>query len=676
VSTSAKRSAGGAPVDRIKGFRNHGNWSVAVIVTTFPNTVRVIEHTLIPLKDGTTLAARIWLPDDAEQSPVPAILEYLPYRKRDGTYERDALTHPYLAGHGYAGVRVDLRGSGESGGLLFDEYARQEQDDGVEVIEWLAAQPWCSGVVGMMGISWGGFNALQIAARRPPALKAIVSICSTDDRYADDAHYMGGTLLTAGLEWAAFFFGSMCLPPDPMLVGDSWRPMWLERLENVPLFFECWLQHQRRDAYWKHGSVREDYQAIQCPVYAVGGWTDGYKNSIPRLLEGLEVPRKGLIGPWAHGYPHFALPGPQVGFLQEMLRWWDYWLKGVDTGVMAEPMLRAWMTESVKPASHHAALPGRWVAEPAWPAPGITARRLFLTDAGLRSEVAALTARAVCSPQTVGKCSGDWVPFGRGHDQAGDQQDDDMRSLVFETPPLDSPIEILGAAIVTLEVASDKPAANLAVRLCDVHPSGESLRVSYGVLNLAHRDGHERPAPLAIEDRYRVQIKLNDAGSVIPAGHRLRLALSTAYWPMIWSSPEKVTLAVLSGTLDLPVRVSRETDALLSPLPGPESALPETPTRFHRDGMRIERIDRIGLELGTESKFKYHVEEDDPLSAVAELQRTQTMSRDTWQIRIETWMRLTCTRSVFLLQANLRALEGAKEVCRREWDCSIPRDFI
>ena len=300
-----------------------------MIVTTFPKAVRVIEHTLIPLKDGTMLAARIWLPDDAEQNPVPAILEYLPYRKRDGTYERDALTHPYLAGHGYAGVRVDLRGCGESTGLLFDEYAQQEQDDGVEVIAWLAAQPWCNGSVGMMGISWGGFNGLQIAARRPPALKAIVTICSTDDRYADDAHYMGGTFLTtAGLEWAFFFFSLMCLPPDPALVGDSWRAMWLERLQNIPLFQENWLQHQRRDAYWKHGSVCEDYTAIQCPVYAVGGWTDGYKNAIPRLLEGLKVPRKGLIGPWAHAYPHFALPGPQIGFLQEILRWWDHWLKG------------------------------------------------------------------------------------------------------------------------------------------------------------------------------------------------------------------------------------------------------------------------------------------------------------------------------------------------------------
>jgi len=647
-----------------------------VTVTTLPRAVRVIEHTLIPLKDGMTLAARIWLPEDAEQNPVPAILEYLPYRKRDGTYERDALTHPYLAAHGYAGVRVDIRGCGESTGLLFDEYAKQEQDDGMEVIAWLAAQPWCNGAVGMMGISWGGFNGLQIAARRPPALKAVVTICSTDDRYADDVHYMGGTLLTAGLDWAFFFFSSMCLPPDPMLVGDSWRPMWLDRLQNIPLFFDLWLQHQRRDAYWRYGSVCEDYEAIQCPVYAVGGWTDGYKNAIPRLLERLKVPRKGLIGPWAHAYPHFALPGPQIGFLQEMLRWWDYWLKGVDTGVMDEPMLRAWMTESVKPAPHHETLPGRWVAESSWPSPRIRPRRLFLTDAGLREASASLRTRELCSPQTVGKCAGEWVPFGRGHDQASDQQEDDMRSLVFETLPLDTPIEILGAPVVTLDVASDRPIANLIVRLCDLHPTGESLRVSYGVLNLTHRDGHENPAMLEVGERYRVRIQLNDAGSVFPAGHQVRLVLSTAYWPMIWPSPEKATLLIFSGTLDLPQRSPQGSDERLSRFPEPESAPPEKPTVFRRDGERVERIDRIGLELGTQGKSQYRVEEDDPLSAVAELRRTLVMSRDAWQIRVETQMRLACTGNVFLVQGGLRAWEGTSEVCCRNWDRSIPRDFI
>jgi uncharacterized protein len=642
-----------------------------LIVTTFPRVVRVVEHTLIPLKDGTRLAARIWLPEDAEQDPVPAILEYLPYRKRDGTYDRDALTHPYLAGHGYAGVRVDIRGSGESDGLLSDEYARQEQDDALEVIAWLAAQPWCSGAVGMMGISWGGFNGLQVAARRPPALKAIVTICSTDDRYSDDVHYMGGAKLTAGFGWASFFFGAMCHPPDPALVGDRWRAMWLARLENLPLFLETWTRHQRRDAYWRHGSVCEDYAAIQCPVYAVGGWTDGYTNAIPRLLERLAGPCKGLIGPWAHAYPHFALPGPQVGFLQDMLRWWDHWLKGIDTGVMDEPMLRAWMMEGVKPASHHEELPGRWVAEPSWPAPEIKSRRLFLTDDGLRDERASLTARAVCSPQTVGGQAGEWCPFGRGADQAGDQREDDRQSLVFETAILDETVEILGAAVLALDVASDRPVANLAVRLCDVHPSGESLRVSYGVLNLTHRDGHETPLPLVAGQRYKVRVQLNDTGSVFPAGHRIRLALSTTYWPMVWPSPEKATLTIFDGALDLPVRPSRVADAL-PPLPGPETATPERPTVI---GPGVVRIDRIGLELGTEGTFAFDLKDDDPLSATAEMRRTQTIARGDWQVRIETQMRLSCTRDMFLLRASLRAWEGVNEVCHRDWDRSIPRDL-
>jgi putative CocE/NonD family hydrolase len=388
------------------------------------------------------------------------------------------------------------------------------------------------------------------------------------------------------------------------------------------------------------------------------------------------VPRKGLIGPWAHAYPHFALPGPQIGFLQEMLRWWDYWLKGIDTGVMDEPMLRAWMTDSMQPASHYDALPGRWVAELSWPSPRIKPRRLFLTDEGLRDAAAPLTACTVCSPQTVGKCSGNWVPFGRGHDQAGDQREDDVRSLVFETPPLDASTEILGAAIVTLDVTCDRPIANLVARLCDVHPSGESLRVSYGVLNLAHRDGYEKPGPLVVGQRYRVRIQLNDAGAVFPAGHRIRLALSTAYWPMIWPSPEQATLLILGGTLDLPVRPPEAMDALLPSLPAPESSSPEKPTRARRGDIHIERIDRIGLELGMQRSSEFHVADDDPLSAVAELRSTKTMSRDDWQIRIETQMRLSCTRDAFLLQGSLRAWEGADEVCHREWDRSVPRDFL
>jgi predicted acyl esterase len=338
--------------------------------------------------------------------------------------------------------------------------------------------------------------------------------------------------------------------------------------------------------------------------------------------------------------------------------------------VIDEPMLRAWMMESVKPATHHETLPGRWVAEPSWPSRGVTPRRLFLTDDGLRPQDGPLAARAVCSPQTVGKQAGEWCPFGRGQDQAGDQREDDERSLVFETPPLDQAVEILGAAILTLEVASDRPIANLAVRLCDVHPSGESLRVSYGIQNLTHRDGHETPAPLELRQRYRVRLQLNDTGSVFPAGHRIRLALSTTYWPMIWPAPDKATVTVFAGALDLPVRPVR--DDALPPLPAPQTAPPERPTVV-RPG--VVRIDRIGLEQATEGKFAFDIKDDDPLSATAEMRRSETLSRDGWQVRIETHMHLSCTREAFLLRASLRAWEGTEEVCHRDWDRAIPRDL-
>jgi putative CocE/NonD family hydrolase len=644
-------------------------------------SVHEIPHILIPLPDGTTLAARLWLPADAEADPVPAILEYLPYRKRDGTYERDALTHPWLAARGYACVRVDIRGSGESEGLLADEYSPVEQDDAVHVIAWLASQRWCSGAVGMMGISWGGFNALQVAALRPPALKAIVTLCSTDDRYADDVHYMGGAKLNAGFGWAGFFFAAMTHPPDPALVGDAWRAMWLDRLRNLPLFLERWLRHQHRDAYWKQGSVCEDFGAIQCPVFAVGGWTDGYTNAIPRLLEHLDVPRKGLIGPWAHTYPHFATPGPQIGFLQEMQRWWDRWLKGIDTSpnggsLMDEPMLRAWTTDSHSPAPHHESLPGRWVAEPAWPPPANASVSLALADAGL-GEAGPLSPRALCTPQKLGARAGEWCPFGRGNDEAGNQRDDDALSLCFETPPLDAPLEILGAPVVTLDVACDKPVANLIARLCDVRPSpggkgGESLRVSFGVLNLTHRDGHETPSPLAPGERYRIRLQLNDCGARFPAGHRIRLALSTTYWPMVWPAPQVATVTILGGTLELPVRPLRVES--LPPLPPPETAPPDKPTQVRPGVVRYDKLD--GLEIGTQSRWKVDIGDDDPLSAVAEMQRTVTVERGAWKVRTETTMRMTCTRESFRLTATLRAFDGDSELLARDWDSTIARDLV
>ena len=274
----------------------------------------------IVMPDGCRLSARVWMPEDAGSDPVPAVLEHLPYRKRDGTTARDALSHPWMAARGYAMVRVDMRGNGDSEGLMADEYTQQELDDAVSVINWLAEQPWCNGNVGMQGISWGGFNSLQVAAMQPAPLKAIITLCSTVDRYADDIHYKGGCLLNENFGWGSTMWAYSSRAPDPALRRD-WREMWLERLENEPFLASEWLKHQHRDAYWKHGSVCEDFSAIKARVLAVGGWGDAYKNAVPQLVE--KVGANGIVGPWVHKYPHFAVPEPRIGFLQEAQRWWD-----------------------------------------------------------------------------------------------------------------------------------------------------------------------------------------------------------------------------------------------------------------------------------------------------------------------------------------------------------------
>ncbi|HID67971.1 MAG TPA: CocE/NonD family hydrolase, partial [Roseibacterium sp.] len=331
-------------------------------MTTNPNTLRKIEELPdmgLVMSDGTRLSARVWRPVDAGKNPVPVILEYLPYRKRDGTCARDALTHPWFARRGYACVRVDIRGNGDSEGLMADEYSQQELDDAVEVINWLAAQGWCTGKVGMMGISWGGFNALQVAAMQPEPLKAVITLCSTVDRFADDIHYKGGCLLNENLGWGATMWAYSSRAPDPAL-RDDWREMWLKRLAAEPFLPALWLRHQKRDEYWRHGSVCEDFSTIKAAVLAIGGWGDAYRNAVPQLVEGLDAPVKGIVGPWVHKYPHIAVPEPRIGFLQEALRWWDRWLKGLDTGVENDPDYRAYVMDGLRPATWASTRPGRW----------------------------------------------------------------------------------------------------------------------------------------------------------------------------------------------------------------------------------------------------------------------------------------------------------------------------
>jgi putative CocE/NonD family hydrolase len=678
------------------------------VVTRFSNSVRRIEHFWITLKDGVRLSARMWLPEDADANPVPAILEYIPYRKRDGTRGRDEPMHHYFAGHGYAAIRVDLRGSGESDGLLDDEYSQQELDDGCEVIGWIASQAWCDGNVGMMGKSWGGFNCLQVAALQPPALKAVLSVCSTDDRYADDIHWMGGCLLNDNLWWGAIMLAYQARPADPELYGEGWRENWKQRLQHMPFWPALWLKQQRRGDYWKHGSICENYADVQVPVFLIGGWADAYTNAIPRMLEHLQVPRKGVIGPWAHIYPQDGTPAPAIGFLQEAVKWWDRWLKNKANRVEEEPMLRAWIEDWTPPVGTRTQSPGRWVAEQSWPSENIAKKGWYLNaDGCLSNGAGAVRDLTLRSPLNVGQAAGEWMGAGCPGENATDQRVDDALSLIFDTPPLSSPLEILGAPELDLWVASDKPVAQIGVRLIDLAPDGAALRVSYQVLNLTHRDSHAEPSPLEPGKRYHVKVKLNDCGHRFARGHCIRVSISSGYWPLVWPAPEWATLKIGAGDskLSLPVRRAGPDDGK-NPFAEPETAPLTAATKLSQGrlerlyaydavndralyitdadggvfGEGMVRFDEIGTAQDHHLKRELTISPSDPTSAAYTVTERYFLKRESpgqpWDIRADIRCGMSSTKDTFTIWGVLEAFENGQSVLKREWREDVPRDLV
>jgi len=353
-------------------------------------------------------------------------------------------------------------------------------------------------------------------------------------------------------------------PPDPVLVGDKWREMWLHRLDNLEVSLSTWLRHQHRDAYWEHGSVCEDYSAIKAAVLSIGGWHDGYRNTISHLVENLSSPVKGIVGPWIHKYPHYAGPNPAIGFLQEAKRWWDQYLKGEDTGVESDPDYRAFLMDSVKPKRWLPERPGRWIAEQEWPSSHIAAKEyVFAAGNSLQlvdSDNESLDELniAVNSPQDCGLAAGEYFPFAFGDELPAEQTPDDDRSLCFDGDITTSDTDIVGSPSVTLRVSGNKPKGHVSVRLLDLRPDGTSALITFGMLNLTHRNGHEKPEAMVVDERFDVNIILDQIAYRLPAGHRLRVALSTANWPTLWPSPEALTLSISKGTLSLPVRPRAE----------------------------------------------------------------------------------------------------------------------
>ncbi len=553
------------------------------------------------MPDGVRLAARIWLPEDA--GPVPAILEYIPYRKRDMVRARDERNHPYFAAHGYACLRVDMRGSGDSEGWMPDMYAPSELDDARQVLAWIAEQDWCNGRIGMFGTSWGGTASLQAAVDAPQPLKAVIANCATIDRFEDDIHWMGGCILTDTLEWGATLPAILAAPPDAATVGDEWFEIWKRRLAKLTFPHETWLRNNRRGTYWRHGSIRFAVDRLSCPILAIGGWSDRYSNSVMPLVEARPDICRGIVGPWGHHYPDHGEPGPAIGFQELALEWWDHFLGRSESKMPDWPVLRLWRRGFDPPRDRLAKRNGTWI-EMAKPSVRNECR-LHLGD-GILTETPPEEHVVLDVPDDLrhGQCAGDTGYFGRTGGLPLDQTEDDRRALCFESCPFDREMNILGHVRLEADVTPDALPAQLACRLCDVAPDGKSNLITRTVINLELDDRLDGPCGAVEGMPTRVSLKFPTTAYRIPKGHRMRLALGSSYWPLIWPSAPRSRLAVSTEGAKLMIPLQPESVRPLKSAFPPVKDLPVDRKSKSRSEGPLERKPADGSAGGLGSSWR------------------------------------------------------------------------
>ena len=513
--------------------------------------VAALRDVRIPVSDGLELSANLWLPEPspgAAAETFPAILEMIPYRKDDWRAASDQSRGEWLAARGYALCRLDIRGTGSSPGIALDEYTARETQDGFDAVEWLAAQPWCNGKVGMWGISYGGFTSIQVALLHPPHLAAIVPMMATDDRYTDDIHYIGGCATVSELsQYAVSMVGMNALPAKAEFRGGSWAEEWRQRLDQTPIWLFEWLRQQHDGPYWRQGSLAPNWDELTTPTFLIGGWADEYVDAALRMVERCtNAPRKALIGNWVHDLPDEAYPGPNVDWYHEMVRFFDHWLKGADNGVMVEPALVAFRHDWAEPEPFPVAWAGEWIAgEAAWP-PGNVER----LDLHLATGDAPLVGRLAATPPagpaverfrhraTIGTRAGlSWGAGGRPNGVARDLRPDDSLVPTFTSEPIETDVDVVGVPSVVLAWESPVPVATAVVRLEDVAPDGRPFQVSAGILNLTHRDSHAAPEPLEPGAVAECRVEMRSTAHRFRAGHRIRLSVASAMWPVVWPSP-------------------------------------------------------------------------------------------------------------------------------------------
>lgn len=529
--------------------------------------VRFIKNVMIPTSDGIHLAMDLHVPDNDQwqNTPHPIIVEYIPYRKDDAPPYSGY--HNTFAKHGFIGARIDCRGTGSSQGTTQDEYTPREQQDGAEAIDWIGQQPWSNGKVAMFGASYGGFTAVQVAALQPKHLATIIPMYFTDDRYTDECHYRGGSMrcyYDIG-SYGASMIGMNAMPPYPEYMGNNWADIWTTHLNGNEPYLLQWLAHQTDSDYWQAGSIRNRYDHIQCPVFMIGGWRDGYANSNLRTFQHLKVPKKVLIGPWNHSRPDTAIPGPRIAYLPEVIRWCEHWLKGENNGVTDEAPITLYMQTYDNPLPNRTHTSGYWRTENQFPVHDHTERRLYLC------ENATLNAHTpnydhekdtYTYHPTGGLSGGLWsagVPFGL----PTDQRPDEIHACTYTTEKLDVPLEIIGQPHIDLHVSSTAKVMAFVVKLSDIAPDGTSALVCSGTLNATRRASLTDPKPLTPNEVYKLSIDLDATAWRFQPGHRIRIAISSADFPNQWPTPYIGTNAIYRGRtypsrLTLPIAPTKD----------------------------------------------------------------------------------------------------------------------
>ena len=656
-----------------------------------------IRQLWIPMADGVRLSATLHFPiAKGRREKFPSVLEYLPYRKDE--VKDFSSVHDYFARHGLVSVQVDIRGTGRSEGSLPErEYSQQEQEDGLQVIAWLAKQEWSNGNVGMFGISWGGFNSVQLAMRNPPALKAIIAIDATEALFRDDVHFIDGMMHID--EYEVNVDVTMAVTRSPDFPTDE--ASLAARFDRTPWIL-IYKQHPRAGDFWDE--PERPLSAIKVPVFMIGGMLDGYRDSIPRMLAGIRAPTKALLGPWNHNEPHDAVPGPATEWRDQAVEWWNHWLRGRANGAMSGPKLTVYMNHWYPPDLQIRQIPGEWRAEEGWPPRAQRTNTYYLGGAHELSEQPAAATRHELAYRPAATQQGGGPDFWWG-DVYADQRSVDAYSLIYNSEPLPQPVSILGRPRACLQVAATAPTAHWFVTLSDVAPDRVTTFVTGAGLAGAQRESMRNPTPLIPGKLYDVCIDLHLISWVFPAGHRVHVAVSNAMWPMIWPTPYAMTTTLVLGgkhgsRIDLPVVPDK------SALPVPILKDPEIPDTRPAGAPSTDEMnlssDVPGLSWtatrdpakqqgivewrggstddypwGTEDVREhiiYRADDAHPALSSVQTEAVMTVQLKDRQLVWRTLLDAHSDEQNFYLDVKRELTENGKVIRNRRWQSTVPRD--